>query len=40
MDKGVVGQSHLEGSGQCLRILMDIGDKWCSSGLHIGTSVI
>lgn len=40
MHKGVVGRSHPEGNGQWLTILMDIGDKWGSSGVQIGTSLI
>lgn len=35
-----MGWSQSEGSGQWLRVPMDISDKWCPSGVHIKTSVI
>lgn len=40
MDKKVAGWSHLEGSGQWLRVPMDISDKCCPSRIQIRTSVI
>ncbi|KAJ7419956.1 rna-directed dna polymerase from mobile element jockey-like [Willisornis vidua] len=40
MDKKLVGQSHPEGSDKSLRVLMDISDKSCPSGVCIGTRVL
>ena len=31
---------HPEGSGQWLNVQMEISDKWCPSGVHIGTSTV
>lgn len=39
MDKKLVGWSHLQGTGQQLRVLMATSDKWCPSRVHTGTSV-
>jgi len=40
VDEELVGWLHPEGSGQWLNIQMEIGDKWCPSGLHIGTGLL
>jgi len=40
VDKEMVAWWHPEGSGQQLNVQMEIGDKWCPSGVHIGTSTV
>jgi len=32
--------SQPEGSGQQLYVQMDVGDKWCPSGVHTGTGAV
>lgn len=39
MDKKFVAWSHLQASGQQLSIPVDTRDKWCPSGVQMGTSV-
>ncbi|TRZ07630.1 hypothetical protein HGM15179_019480, partial [Zosterops borbonicus] len=39
VDKELVGWSHPEGSGQQLRVPIDISEEWCPSGIFIGTGV-
>lgn len=34
----MVGWLYPVGSGQWLHVLMDVGDKWCLSRVHIGTN--
>lgn len=34
----MVGWLYPVGSGQWLHVLMDVGDKWCLSGVHIGAN--
>jgi len=40
VDEELVGWSHSEGSGQWFSIQIEISDKWCHSGIHIGTSTV
>ena len=40
MDGELIGWSHPEGSGQWLNVQMEIGDKWCPSGVHTATSTV
>ena len=40
MDEELLGRSQPEGSGQQLNIQMETGDKWCPSGVYIGTSTV
>ncbi|KAK4829840.1 LOW QUALITY PROTEIN: hypothetical protein QYF61_006850 [Mycteria americana] len=40
VDEELVGWSHPEGSGQQLNVQMEIGDKWCPSGVRIGTGAV
>lgn len=40
MGEKVIGQLHPLGSGQWLRVLMEIGDKCCPSEVNVETSII
>ena len=40
VDKELVGWSQPEGSGQQLNVEMEIGDKWCPSGVLVVTSTV
>jgi len=34
VDNELVGRSQPEGSGQCINVQMNAGDKCCPSGVH------
>ena len=40
MDEKLTARSQPEDSGQWLNIQMETGDKWCPSGVLIGTSAV
>ena len=40
VDEGLAGWSHPEGSDQRFNVQMEIGDKWCPSGVRIRTSTV
>ena len=40
LDEKLVARSYLEGSGQSLKALMDVSDKWHSSAFSTGTDVL
>lgn len=40
VDKDLVVWSHPKGSGKQLRILMDISDEWCPSGVVPGSVLL
>lgn len=40
LDKKVVGWLCPDGSGQQFRVLIDISDKWCPSGVRVGNTSI
>ena len=40
VDKELVGWSQPKGSGQRLNVQMEMSDKWCGSGVHLGTSAV
>jgi len=40
VDEELVGWSHPEGGDQQLDVQMQISDKWCPSGVCIGTSTV
>lgn len=37
VDKELVGMSQLEGCGQWLYVQVTVSDKWCTSGVCLGT---
>jgi len=39
-EKKLVGWSHPVGSGQWHNVPTDACDKWCPSGVHIGTGAV
>ena len=40
LDEELVGRSQAEGSGQRVDVQKVTGDKWCPSGVCIGTSAV
>lgn len=40
MEEELARQQHAESCSQQLYVHVEVGDEWCLSGLHLGTSAV